>query len=94
MLISKEFEKHILECLKDAVQDAAPDLFNDLVEDNPDFWAQQLHALFKSQMKLALQDKRLIKELLREFLEDQYPLEDILADIIRDERKRSRNRNN
>lgn len=94
MLVSKEFEKHILECLKDAVQDAAPDLFNDLVEDNPEFWAQQLHALFKSQMKLALQDKRLIKELLREFLEDQYPLEDILTDIIRDERKRSRNRNN
>ena len=94
MLISKEFEKHILECLKEAIEDASPDLFNDLVEDNPDFWAQQLNSVFKKQVKLALQDKRLLKEILREILEEQYSLEDILTDILRDERKRPRNRNN
>lgn len=93
MLITKEFEKHILECLKDAIQDAAPDLFDDLVEQNPDYWANQLNNIFLKEVKLALQDKRLMKEILLEIIEDQYPFEEMLREAING-RKRSSKSNN
>ena len=82
MLISKEFEKHILECLKEAIQDAAPDLFDDLVADNPEYWAGQLNSIFLKEVKLALKDKRLMREILLEIIEEQYDFEDMLRGAI------------
>lgn len=83
-LITKEFEKNILECLKEAVNESAPDLFNDIVEENPEFWADQLKTLFNKQMRLALQDRRLIKEILKELIAEDYPIEDIIRDILKE----------
>lgn len=93
MLITKEFERELVVALKEAINDAAPDLFDDLTRDNPEFWANQLNTIFKKQVKLALQDKRLLREILIQIIDEQYCFEDILRDAI-NERKRSRKSHN
>ena len=83
-LITKEFEKHILTCLKDAIETESPNLFDDIVEENPDYWATQLNTIFKTQITKALKDKKFLKEVLTQILEDQYGVEDIIKDVLKD----------
>lgn len=89
-LITKEFENHILSCLKDAIESEGPDLFNDIVEENPDYWAEQLNNLFQTQLTKALKDKRLLKEVLKQLLEETYPVEDIIKDVLKEGLKSGR----
>ena len=83
-LITKEFEKHILECLKDAIETESVNLFDDIVEENPDYWATQLNNIFKTQITKALKDKKFLREVLTQILEDQYGVEDIIKDVLKD----------
>lgn len=69
-MLSKEFEETLIEAIKEAVTDSAPDLFSDMVHDNPTWWADELVSVFESTVKKALKEEKLVKEIIERIMSE------------------------
>jgi len=90
-MFSEDFEKTLIEAIKEAVDDCSIDLLSDMVKDNPDWWAGEIKEVFTDTIKKALKDAELIKavvsEMLAEYLSEidlQIMASEIIEEKIKD----------
>ena len=91
-MFSEEFEKTLIEAIKEAVDDTAIDLLGDMVKDNPDWWSEKLKDVFESTIKKALKDERLIRQIIQDILGDylsDIDLRSLASEIIEEKIKDS-----
>lgn len=91
-MFSEEFEKTLIEAIKEAVDDSAVELFSDITRDNPDWWSEKLVKVFTDTVKKALKDEELVTNILREiFVEfiNDIDLEAMASEIIEEKIKSS-----
>lgn len=91
-MFSEEFEKTLIEAIKEAVDDSAVELFSDMTRDNPDWWSEKLVKVFTDTVKKALKDEELVTNILREiFVEfiNDIDLEALASEIIEEKIKSS-----
>ena len=68
MEFSKDFEKTLIQAIKEALDDCAIDLLSDMVRDNPEWWSETIRKFCEDTIKKALQDERLIKQIIQDIL--------------------------
>ena len=91
-MFNEEFEKTLIEAIKEAVDDSAVELFSDMTRDNPDWWSEKLVKVFTDTVKKALKDEELVTNILREiFVEfiNDIDLEVMASEIIEEKIKSS-----
>lgn len=91
-MFSEEFEKTLIEAIKEAVDDSAVELFSDMTRDNPDWWSEKLVKVFTDTVKKALKDEELVTNILREiFVEfiNDIDLEAMASEIVEEKIKSS-----
>lgn len=91
-MFSEEFEKTLIEAIKEAVDDSALDLLNDMVKDNPEWWSETIRKFCEDTIKKALKDDKLIKQIIQDILGDflsDIDLEVMASEIIEEKIKDS-----
>ena len=68
MLFSKDFEETLIKAIKEALDDCSVDLLSDMVRDNPEWWSETIRKFCEDTIKKALQDDRLIKQIIQDIL--------------------------
>ena len=92
MEFSKDFEETLIKAIKEALDGCSIDLLSDMVRDNPEWWSETIRKFCEDTIKKALQDDRLIKQIIQDILGDylsDIDLEVIASDIIEDKIKNS-----
>lgn len=82
-MFSEEFEKTLIEAIKEAVNDCSIDLLNDMVRDNPEWWSETIREFCEGTINKALKDERLIKQTIQDILGDY--LSDINLEVMASE---------
>jgi len=82
-MFNEEFEKTLIEAVKEAVNDSSLDLLSDMVRDNPDWWSETIRNFCEDTIKKALKDDRLIKQIVQDILGDY--LSDIDLEVMASE---------
>ena len=80
MLFSKDFEETLIKAIKEALDDCSVDLLSDMVRDNPKWWSETIRKFCEDTIKKALQDDRLIKQIIQDILGDY--LSDIDLEVM------------
>ena len=91
-MFSEEFEKTLIEAIKEAVNDSSLDLLCDMVKDNPDWWSETIRKFCEDTIKKALKDDRLIRQIIQDILGDylsDIDLEVMASEIIEEKIKDS-----
>lgn len=91
-MFSEEFEKILIEAIKEAVSDCSLDLLSDMVKDNPEWWSETIRKFCEDTIKKALKDERLIKQIIQDILGDylsDIDLEVMASEIIEEKIKDS-----
>lgn len=91
-MFSEEFEKTLIEAIKEAVDDSALDLLNDMVKDNPEWWSETIRKFCEDTIKKALKDDKLIRQIIQDILGDflsDIDLEVMASEIVEEKIKDS-----
>lgn len=91
-MFSEEFEKTLIDAIKEAVDDCSIDLLSDMVEDNPDWWSEKIRKFCEDTIMKAIKDERLVKQIIQDILGDylsDIDLEVLASEIIEDKIKSS-----
>lgn len=91
-MFSEEFEKTLIEAIKEAVDDCSIDLLSDMVKDNPEWWSETIRKFCEDTLMKALKDERLVRQIIQDILGDylsDIDLEVMASEIIEEKIKDS-----
>lgn len=87
MTLEEKIVEVVKQTIKDGIEEAGRDLFEDMVQDNPEWYAEKLVKVFTDTATKALNSRKLVENIVRDMLLEEIREIDLLKiaeDVIKE----------